>query len=261
MRPGVVALRAATAAAALVLAPAAAPALAGDPGGGPSGDPVRGRVTATATPGTVAPGGEVDVRVEGCAGPGGTVRSPVFVADVELSGRTGGVNGTLRGDTTVRSGTAPGSYPLTVVCGDRTHRDAGRLRVDPAPPPGPHAPDRAGGGGTAVHATGPRAATGAGTAASADVPRAAGTGTGTRSTHTGAGTHAGAGTGAAAAAPRVAGPVANAPSVAGPLAEAPGTAGQGPGTRHAVIGLVLAAVAAVAVAVRTTRRRRGPDAD
>ncbi|MFE7055803.1 hypothetical protein ACFVAO_11385 [Streptomyces californicus] len=33
---------------------------------------------------------------------------------------------------------------------------------------------------------------------------------------------------------------------------------QGPGTRHAVIGLVLAAVAAVAVALRTSRRRRDP---
>ncbi|MFJ4961378.1 hypothetical protein ACIP6P_02795 [Streptomyces sp. NPDC088729] len=36
---------------------------------------------------------------------------------------------------------------------------------------------------------------------------------------------------------------------------------QGPGTRHAVIGLVLAAVAAVAVALRTSRRRRDPAAD
>ncbi|MFJ6512170.1 hypothetical protein ACIQMO_05690 [Streptomyces sp. NPDC091406] len=34
------------------------------------------------------------------------------------------------------------------------------------------------------------------------------------------------------------------------------TEAQGPGTRHAVIGLVLAAVAAVAVALRTSRRRR-----
>ncbi|MFD0425489.1 hypothetical protein [Streptomyces parvus] len=33
---------------------------------------------------------------------------------------------------------------------------------------------------------------------------------------------------------------------------------QGPGTRHAVIGLVLAGVAAVAVALRSSRRRRGP---
>ncbi|WP_411079264.1 hypothetical protein [Streptomyces sp. cmx-18-6] len=36
---------------------------------------------------------------------------------------------------------------------------------------------------------------------------------------------------------------------------------QGPGTRHAVIGLVLAAVASVAVALRTSRRRRDPAAD
>lgn len=239
MRPGVVALRAATAAAVLVLAPAAAPALAGDPPGVPSADPARGRVAATATPGTVAPGGDVDVRVEGCAGPGGTVRSPAFVADVELSGRTGGAGGgTLYGDTTVRSGTAPGPYPLTVVCGGRTHRDAGRVHVDPAPPPSPHAPVRAGGGGAALHVAGTSTSTGTG--AGADVPRVAGP---------------------VADAPRVAWPVANAPSVAGPAADAPGTAGQGPGTRHTVVGLVLAAVAAVAVAVRTTRRRRGPDAD
>ncbi|PCG84310.1 hypothetical protein CIB93_20315 [Streptomyces sp. WZ.A104] len=33
---------------------------------------------------------------------------------------------------------------------------------------------------------------------------------------------------------------------------------EGPGTRHAVTGLVLAAVAAVAVALRSSRRRRGP---
>ncbi|WP_436990539.1 hypothetical protein [Streptomyces sp. enrichment culture] len=233
-----VALRAATAAAVLVLAPAAAPALAGDPWGGPAAGPVgeppggpdsgpsgpsaapsagpeRGRVSAVVTPGTVAPGGDLDVRVEGCAGPGGTVRSPVFVADAALSGRGGaGDGGVLYGDTTVRSGTVAGSYALTVVCGGRTHRDAGRLQVDPAPSPTPHAPVRAGGGGAAppvVEAFAHR--------------------------------------------------LADAPSVAGPMAEAPGAAGQGPGTRHTVIGLVLAAVAAVAVAVRSARRRRGPDAD
>ncbi|MFI6286549.1 hypothetical protein ACIBCM_17650 [Streptomyces sp. NPDC051018] len=37
--------------------------------------------------------------------------------------------------------------------------------------------------------------------------------------------------------------------------------GTGPGTRHAVVGLVLAGAAAVTVAVRSTRRRRRPDAD
>ncbi|MEU7564918.1 hypothetical protein AB0A99_02710 [Streptomyces fradiae] len=47
-----------------------------------------------------------------------------------------------------------------------------------------------------------------------------------------------------------------------PLADVPSVAGQGPGTPHSVVGLVLAAVAAVAVAVRSAaRRRRGEDTD
>ncbi|ARF72734.1 hypothetical protein B7C62_10950 [Kitasatospora albolonga] len=40
-----------------------------------------------------------------------------------------------------------------------------------------------------------------------------------------------------------------------------GAASEGPGLRHAVIGLVLAGVASVAVALRTSRRRRDPAAD
>ncbi|MFJ8692911.1 hypothetical protein [Streptomyces roseolilacinus] len=138
------ALRAA-AAAVLALVPAAGPALA-------AGDPPGARVTAVVTPADVAPGGDVDVRVEGCAGPGGTVRSEAFVADAQLSGRTGGGTGALHGDTTVRSGTATGTYPLTVVCAGRDHRGAGRVHVEPAPPPSPHAPVRAGGGGAAMPA-------------------------------------------------------------------------------------------------------------
>ncbi|MCH0540444.1 hypothetical protein I3F58_12860 [Streptomyces sp. MUM 203J] len=56
------------------------------------------------------------------------------------------------------------------------------------------------------------------------------------------------------AVPSVAGPDVAGPSVAGPAVPAE----QGPGTRHTVIGLVLAAVAAVAVALRGSRRK-GPD--
>lgn len=40
-----------------------------------------------------------------------------------------------------------------------------------------------------------------------------------------------------------------------------GAESEGPGTRHAVMGLVLAAVASVAFALRTSRRRRDPAAD
>ncbi|GAA4918267.1 hypothetical protein ACFPM3_33380 [Streptomyces coeruleoprunus] len=187
------------------------------------------RVRATVTPSTAAPGADVDVRVEGCDGRGGTVGSPAFVADVELAGREG-EGAPLYGDTTVRSATGPGAYPLTVVCDGREHPGAGRLHVARAsapgrtpapdtaarpgraagppgaapplgpshtPPPSPQAPARAGGGGTAAF-----------------------------------------------------------------VADAVSVADQGPGTRHTVIGLVLAAVAAVAVALRSTRRRGGrPGAD
>ncbi|MFD6416876.1 hypothetical protein [Streptomyces sp. NPDC060194] len=44
---------------------------------------------------------------------------------------------------------------------------------------------------------------------------------------------------------------------AGPLAQTDEDEGNGPGARHAVIGLALAGVAAVAVAARSVRRRRG----
>ncbi|KUH36772.1 MULTISPECIES: hypothetical protein [Streptomyces] len=242
MRPRLVAVRpAAGAAAALVVALAltgpAPTALAAAPAGDPAGDG-GARVTAVVIPATTAPGADVDLRVEGCAGPGGTVRSPAFVADAELSGGTGGLGGLggtgaggtggvegtggtgstggaggaedpvdrgggkgdggpLYGDTTIRSGLAAGSHPLTVVCAGREHRDAGRVHVSPDPPATPHAPVRAGGGG----------------------------------------------------------------AVAAPLTAAPSVAEQGPGARHTLVGLALAAVAAVAVAVRSTRRRREPGAD
>ncbi|WP_149184738.1 hypothetical protein [Streptomyces sp. TRM49041] len=190
MRPGLVALRAAGPAAVLALASAADAAYADDPAAG-----AGARITATVTPAAATPGGDVDVRVEGCDGAAGTVRSAAFVADAELSGRTG-EGGPLHGDTTVKSGLASGTYQVTVVCGGRDHHDAGHVQVSPTAPPSPHAPVRAGGGGAA--------------------------------------------------------PLA---------AEAPSVAEQGPGTRHTVIGLVLAAVAAVAVALRSTRRRRGPGTD
>lgn len=56
-------------------------------------------------------------------------------------------------------------------------------------------------------------------------------------------------------------PVAPVPAGGGGAAErlAADARGTGPGTRHAVIGLVLAGVAAVAVVVRGVRRSRGTD--
>jgi len=66
---------------------------------------------------------------------------------------------------------------------------------------------------------------------------------------------------ASAPAPVPASPVAPVPAGGGGAAEqlAADARGAGPGTRQAVVGLVLAGVAAVVVAVRSVRRDRGTD--
>ncbi|MDN3293737.1 hypothetical protein QWM81_06695 [Streptomyces ficellus] len=195
MRSALFALRAAGAATVLVplavLAPAAGTAHAGD-------GEERAKVTALVVPATTKPGGDVDIRVHGCEGKHGSVRSKAFVADAELSGREGKGN-PLYGDTTVKSHLDSGTYPLTVHCDGRDHHDAGRVHVTHKPPPSPVAPVKAGGGGAAL---------------AAEAPPKGGS-----------------------------------------------TEQQGPSTSHTVIGLVLAGVAAVAVALRSTRRRRRTRAD
>lgn len=197
MRSGPLALRAAVGAIAATAAAAAPVAVAAEPG-------PAARVTATVTPATVTPGGDVEVQVKGCGAgaDAGSVRSAAFVMDVRLSGRA--ADGTLHGDTTVRSTATPGTYPLVVDCAGRRYEAAATLLVDPSPSPTAHALVRAGGGGLA---------------------------------------------------PQSAELLVAVPSVAGPA----GTAEQGPGTRHTVIGLVLAAVAAVAVALRGGRRKGSDD--
>ncbi|WP_420033830.1 hypothetical protein ACN2WE_15660 [Streptomyces sp. cg28] len=188
MRTGLLALRAAGAAAALVALPvSAAPAHA--EGGG----------SVTVTPYGVPSGTEVDLRVSGCDGRTGTATSAAFVGPARLGPSAD--QPTLFGEARVKSSAAPGTYEILVVCPGRDilSEIKGSVRVLPGghtTPPSPTAPVHAGGGGTAAHP-----------AAAADTGRAA-------------------------------------------------VATEGPGTRHAVIGLVLAAVAAVAVAFRSVRRRR-----
>ncbi|MFG3494347.1 hypothetical protein [Streptomyces sp. NPDC047928] len=182
MRSGLLALRS-VAAAAAVLVPAA---LAGPAHAGDNAD-----VTVKVIPATARPGADVDLRVSGCSGTTGSARSKAFVADAELSGRDG-KGKPLHGDTTVKSSLPSGVYAITVVCDGRDHHDVGSVHVTHnPPPPTPHAPVKAGGGGTAALS-----------------------------------------------------------------ADAPSVAEQGPGTPHTVVGLVLAAAAAVAVAFRSARRRR-----
>lgn len=187
MRSRLIALRAVGAAAVLVLAaPAAQAAYAAD------------SVEVTVFPDGVAPGGDVEIQVQGCKGTTGAVTSRAFVAQTELTVRSSGRH--MSGETTVKAGVTIGTYEVSVRCDGREHAGAGRIKVvkqQPDHQPTPVAPVRAGGGGTAALA-----------AARGDDP----------------------------------------------------ADDAGPGTPHTVIGLVLAGVAAVAVAFRTSRRRR-TDAD
>ncbi|MFI6641966.1 hypothetical protein [Streptomyces sp. NPDC050504] len=151
-------------------------------------------VSATATPSTIAPGGEIALKVTDCKGTTGAAKSSAFVADAELTGDNG--KGTpLYGETTVKSSVGPGTYDITVTCDGHDHHKAGTFTVVHHEVQ-PTAPVRAGGGGAAER-----------------------------------------------------------PVEGGAVTETAATE-EGPGTRHALIGLALAAVAAVAVALRTVRRRR-----
>lgn len=168
------------------------------------------------TPSTPTPGGDVTLRVSGCGGRTATASSNAFVADAQLVG-PGGSDGTLAGDTRVRSSIGAGTYDVQIICVD--FKVKGRIKVVtsssaesssqsmpsqssrsaesaepswPSAPASPVAPVHAGGGGTAAQAA-------------ADEAR---------------------------------------------------VDGRGPGTVQAVVGLVLAGVAAAAVVFRGVHRRR-----
>ncbi|MCS0634626.1 hypothetical protein NX801_02925 [Streptomyces sp. LP05-1] len=158
MRSGLLAFRAAGAAAVLVLGPAAGAVYAGE-------DEGHAKVRATVYPAVAAPGGDVDVQVHGCKGKHGVATSKAFVADAKLSSGREGKDRPLYGDTTVASGLAAGTYPVSVHCDGRTHHEAGTVQVAakpsgaptvpgvpavPVPSAVPTAPVKAGGGGTAA---------------------------------------------------------------------------------------------------------------
>ncbi|MFF0431930.1 PT domain-containing protein [Streptomyces sp. NPDC004327] len=228
MRSGPIALRAAGAALVLVLAPTAGTALAHD------------GVEAAVTPAAAAPGADVDVRVTGCGGPTGAAKSPAFVADAELSARGGGTSA-LAGGARVRSGLEEGTYEISVTCDGHDHDAVGTLRVGrhqkPAGQPS---------GKPAGQPTGQPT----GQAAQRPGHQPAHRPTGHSSPI--APVHAGGGGTAAFAAPA-------APGVAQTASE------EGLGAPYTLLGFGMAALAAVAVAFRSARRRGdsrpGPGAD
>ena len=184
----------------------------------------------TVIPGSPVPGTDVRLVVRGCTGKTGTVKSEAFVADVLLAAQ--GQDGALVGGSRVRSTLAPGAYDVTVGCDGHHGKVKGVIAVV------------AKGGYLADHAD-----QGAGKPPPARPP---GDPSGPPPTRA------------------AASPVAPVPAGGGGAAEELAAAerfahdarGAGPGTRQTVVGLVLAGVAAVVVAVRGfrgVRRGRGRD--
>jgi hypothetical protein len=100
------------------------------------------------TPSAPTPGAEVSLSVRGCAGKTATAASVAFVSDARLAVS----NGTLVGETRVRSSLTAGSYGVTVTCAE--FRTSSTIKVlaasaRPSPHASPVAPVRAGGGGAA----------------------------------------------------------------------------------------------------------------
>ncbi|MFI1413533.1 hypothetical protein ACH4Y0_26955 [Streptomyces sp. NPDC020707] len=176
------------------------------------------------TPGSPAPGGDIRLRVRGCTGMTGTAASTAFVADARLTG----AQGDLTGGTRVRSTLDPGTYDIKVTCDGFEHRLRGTVTVADKKQREKREQRREEKREQQREQKEEReqqekresASPGASAPASPVAPVHAG----------------GGGTSRLAAAE---------------------TRSEGPGTRHAVVGLVLAGVAAVAVAFRSARRSRG----
>ncbi|MFF1404595.1 hypothetical protein [Streptomyces sp. NPDC058294] len=126
------------------------------------------------TPASPAPGADVTVRVAGCTGRQGTAASAAFVADARLAG----AQGSLSGETRVRTSIEPGAYEVRITCAD--YAVTGRITVVragagrreetvrlPDVAASPVAPVPAGGGGTAHFATVATNGSGPGTAQAA----------------------------------------------------------------------------------------------
>ncbi|GAB2845808.1 hypothetical protein GCM10027074_10810 [Streptomyces deserti] len=115
------------------------------------------------TPAAPAPGTDVTLRVSDCAEKTALAVSTAFVADVRLTA----TDGTLVGETRVRSTLTAGAYAVKVTCGaaDRTGTiTVGKPGSRPSAPASPIAPVDAGGGGTAHLAASDARETGPGTA-------------------------------------------------------------------------------------------------
>ncbi|WP_329078744.1 hypothetical protein [Streptomyces niveus] len=253
MRSGLLALRAAG----LVAAMVAVPVL------GTTAADAHDSVKATVSPSPVRPGGEVKIKVAGCENPrSASARSDVFVADSELAGRDG-----LRGEAKIKSSTEDGKYQVDVWCDGHDHRGAGVVEVNhkpkpkpkPSVKPTPSAKPKPKSSATPKSSAKPTPKSSAKSSAKpekkadASAPPA-GTPKPARS-HSAHTVHASESASASPVAPVRAGGGGRTSTTDMAADRA------GPSTPHTVIGLVLAGVAAVAVAVRSARRKRSAARD
>ncbi|MFE7269862.1 hypothetical protein [Streptomyces sp. NPDC057623] len=101
------------------------------------------------SPSAPHPGGDIALLVSGCREKTALAVSTAFVADVRL---TVGADGTLVGQSRIRSTVTAGVYNVKVACGDASRAGAVhvvRKGARPSAPASPVAPVEAGGGGTA----------------------------------------------------------------------------------------------------------------
>lgn len=229
MRSGLLALRAAG----LVAAMVAVPVL------GTTAADAHDSVKATVSPSPVRPGGEVKIKVAGCENPrSASARSDVFVADSELAGRDG-----LRGEAKIKSSTEDGKYQVDVWCDGHDHRGAGVVEVNHKPKPKPKPSVKP------TPSVKPKPKSSAKPSAKPEKKAAA------SAPPSGTATHASESASASPVAPVRAGGGGRTSTTDMAADRA------GPSTPHTVIGLVLAGVAAVAVAVRSARRKRSAARD
>ncbi|MEW1796913.1 MULTISPECIES: hypothetical protein [Streptomyces] len=245
MRSGLLALRAAG----LVAAMVAVPVL------GTTAADAHDSVKATVSPSPVRPGGEVKIKVAGCENPrSASARSDVFVADSELAGRDG-----LRGEAKIKSSTEDGKYQVDVWCDGHDHRGAGVVEVNhkPKPEPKPSAKPTPSAKPKPKSSATPKPKSSAKpTPTSSAKPSAEPEKKAAASAPpSGTATHASESASASPVAPVRAGGGGRTSTTDMAADRA------GPSTPHTVIGLVLAGVAAVAVAVRSARRKRSAARD
>ena len=176
-------------------------------------------VGVSVTPASPVAGSDIRLTAQGCAGRTATAVSAAFVADARLTGAA--PDGALVGETRVRSSLAPGTYDIRVGCDGHDGKVTGRITVPGATVPGSSS-------SSASSSSAPSASASVSAPASPVAP-----------------VHAGGGGTAHLASVNA--------------AHAVDVRNTGPGVRQAVIGLVLASVAAIAVAMRSTRRNQDAD--